>query len=104
MKSDMPYRTILVHVDRSSHAASRIRIAAELAVRESAHLIGAAMTGIPRYVFEQSEVDLTRTVMANHVDTLYQRADEVLRGPRARLGPPWSKDHRTALAATIVIA
>jgi hypothetical protein len=30
------------------------------------------------------------------------RADEVLRGPRATLGPPWSKDHRTALAATIV--
>ncbi len=30
------------------------------------------------------------------------RADEVLRGPRARLGPPWSKDHRMALAATIV--
>jgi hypothetical protein len=30
------------------------------------------------------------------------RADEVLHGPRATLGPPWSKDHRTALAATIV--
>ncbi len=30
------------------------------------------------------------------------RADEVLRGPRATLGPPWSKDHRVALAATIV--
>jgi hypothetical protein len=30
------------------------------------------------------------------------RAREVLHGPRARLGPPWSKDHRTALAATIV--
>ena len=30
------------------------------------------------------------------------RADEVLHGPRATLGPPWSKDHRMALAATIV--
>ena len=30
------------------------------------------------------------------------RANDVLRGPRARLGPPWSKDHRTALAATIL--
>jgi hypothetical protein len=30
------------------------------------------------------------------------RADEVLRGPRTTLGPPWSKDHRTALAATII--
>ena len=33
---------------------------------------------------------------------LADRADEVLRGPRIALGPPWSKDHRTALAATIV--
>jgi hypothetical protein len=30
------------------------------------------------------------------------RADAVLRGPRATLGPPWSKDHRMALAATVV--
>jgi hypothetical protein len=33
---------------------------------------------------------------------LGDRADAVLHGPRARLGPPWTKDHRTALAATIV--
>lgn len=30
------------------------------------------------------------------------RADEVLYGPGSRLGPPWTKDHRVALAATIV--
>ena len=34
---------------------------------------------------------------------LGERADEVLCGPRATLGPPWSKDHRMALAATIVV-
>ena len=33
---------------------------------------------------------------------LAERAHEVLRGPRERLGPPWTKDHRVALAATIV--
>jgi len=33
---------------------------------------------------------------------LGDRADDVLDGPRARLGPPWTKDHRTALAATVV--
>jgi hypothetical protein len=33
---------------------------------------------------------------------LGSRAVEVLRGPRDRLGPPWAKDHRTALAATIL--
>jgi hypothetical protein len=44
---------------------------------------------------------------AKHVEgeaagILGERADEVLHGPRATLGPPWSKDHRMALAATIV--
>jgi hypothetical protein len=38
------------------------------------------------------------------VRILGERADEVLHGPRAMLGPPWSKDHRMALAATIVVA
>lgn len=33
---------------------------------------------------------------------LGDRADDVLRGPRATLGPPWSKDHRMALAATVL--
>jgi hypothetical protein len=35
---------------------------------------------------------------------LGERADEVLYGPRTRLGSPWAKDHRMALAATIVAA
>jgi hypothetical protein len=33
---------------------------------------------------------------------LGKRADDVLTGPRVSLGPPWSKDHRVALAATVV--
>lgn len=33
---------------------------------------------------------------------LGRRTDDVLRGPRATLGPPWRRDHRIALAATIV--
>jgi hypothetical protein len=46
---------------------------------------------------------------ANDVETeavriLGARTDEVLHGPRSTLGPPWTKDHRTALAATIVFA
>jgi hypothetical protein len=36
------------------------------------------------------------------VQILGARAKDVLYGPRATLGPPWSKDHRIALAATIV--
>ncbi len=33
---------------------------------------------------------------------LGSRAEAVLHGPRKALGPPWSKDHRMALAATVV--
>lgn len=43
-----------------------------------------------------------KTVEAEAVARLGVRADEVLRGPRATLGPPWAKDHRVALAATVV--
>ena len=32
------------------------------------------------------------------------RAGEVLRGPRAILGPPWTEEHRVALASTVVAA
>ncbi len=43
-----------------------------------------------------------KEVVGQAVSLLGDRADEVLQGPRATLGPPWGKDHRTALAATIV--
>ena len=43
-----------------------------------------------------------KDVEARAVSQLGERADEVLLGPRATLGPPWAKDHRMALAATIV--
>jgi hypothetical protein len=43
-----------------------------------------------------------KDVLGQAVNVLADRADEVLQGPRARLGPPWAKDHRVALAATIV--
>jgi hypothetical protein len=41
-------------------------------------------------------------VESQAVRMLGQRADQILHGPRAALGPPWAKDHRLALAATIV--
>ncbi len=43
-----------------------------------------------------------KNVEGQAVSILAGRADEVLLGPRATLGPPWAKDHRMALAATIV--
>jgi len=43
-----------------------------------------------------------KAVVGQAASLLGGRADEVLDGPRATLGPPWTKDHRTALAAAIV--
>jgi hypothetical protein len=43
-----------------------------------------------------------RTVEHAASTFLGRHADEVLRGPGRRLGPPWTKEHRAALAATIV--
>lgn len=45
-----------------------------------------------------------RSVEDEAAGILGDRAGEVLHGPRATVGPPWSKDHRMALAATIVAA
>lgn len=42
----MAYKTVLVHVDQSRRVAERVRIAAQIALDEDAHLVGVAMTGI----------------------------------------------------------
>jgi hypothetical protein len=44
----------------------------------------------------------SKDVEADAIRILGERAEDVLHLPRATLGPPWSKDHRIALAATIV--
>ncbi|SMD22836.1 hypothetical protein [Kibdelosporangium aridum] len=43
-----------------------------------------------------------RDVEGQAVNVLGDRANEVLHGSRAALGPPWTKDHRIALAATVM--
>ena len=43
-----------------------------------------------------------KSVEGQAAGLLAEQADEVLYGPRATLGPPWAKDHRIALAATIL--
>jgi nucleotide-binding universal stress UspA family protein len=40
------YKTILVHVDGSAGLAARLEVAAALAARHAAHLVGSAVTGI----------------------------------------------------------
>ena len=50
----------------------------------------------------QVHLYLAKDVLGQATGLLAGRAHEILEGPRERLGPPWTKDHRVALAATIV--
>ena len=54
--------------------------------------------GWPVHLFEAGDVERRAALV------LGERAGEVLHGPRAALGPPWTKDHRMALAATVLAA
>jgi hypothetical protein len=45
---------------------------------------------------------VAKDVLGQAAAVLGDRTDDVIDGPKARLGPPWTKDHRLALAATVV--
>ncbi|WP_332878481.1 universal stress protein [Massilia sp. S19_KUP03_FR1] len=74
----MEYKTILVHVDQSRHAATRIHFAAALARIHGALLIGAAMTGLPRYVFPDGAWPIPLTLAASCFEPLYDKARRAL--------------------------
>lgn len=74
----MSYKTILVHVDHTRHAEARIKAAAQLAITENAHLIGAAMTGLSRFAYLDSGIDLAAAIIAAELDALNQRANAAL--------------------------
>ncbi|MES2537447.1 MAG: universal stress protein [Pseudomonadota bacterium] len=74
----MAYKTILVHVDQSRHMAQRVKLAAMIARAEKAHLIGAAMTGISRFVYGNDGVPPQDPTLAAHLEFLRQRADHAL--------------------------
>ncbi len=74
----MSYKTILVHVDQSRHAATRMKIAAELAVAQNAHLVGTAMSGISRYVYQDYALGGAGAIIAGQIDALYKSGTAAL--------------------------
>lgn len=78
----MSYKTILVHADATRHANRCISLAAAMAVREEAHLIGAATTGVSRYIYQSGmagPIDPSgSTHLAMHLEALRQRARRAL--------------------------
>jgi len=74
----MSYKTILLHVDESPNLAVRTEIAAKIAINQNAHLIGAAMTGISRFVRDTVSTDPSGPAIAPYLDIMRQRADRAL--------------------------
>jgi len=74
----MSYRTILVHVDNTESAPARIQLAADLARHEGAHLIGAALTGVPRYMCSGSPFDISGQFVSDYLQRAEKMADEAL--------------------------
>ncbi|WP_426338575.1 universal stress protein [Pseudoduganella sp. S-14] len=68
----MSYRTIVVHADRAANAEARIALAAAIAAREEAHLVGAAMTGMPRSMLAGRSYEGSGVFLADYL----RRAEE----------------------------
>jgi len=76
----MTYKTILVHLDETPHVAARVLMAAELAVQHDAHVIGVALTGVSRFLYQNEMVDEQDPNLARHLDVLRERAARALAG------------------------
>jgi nucleotide-binding universal stress UspA family protein len=87
----MSYRTIVVHVDRSANSEARIALASALALREEAHLVGAAMTGMPRSMLAGRGYEASAVLLADHLRYAGERVQQALAqftGIVERLGVP----------------
>ncbi len=77
----MSYKTVLVHVDKDKHASERIEFAAKIAMSEEAHLIGAAPTGVSRFIYQSRYVyeggGMT-THLESHIEELRKEAKDAL--------------------------
>lgn len=69
----MTYRTILVHADMSPQAPARIRTAAMLADIFEAHLVGAALTGVSRFLVPAS-MGMGGAMIADQVSEMISQA------------------------------
>ncbi len=71
----MSFKTILVHVDETQRASERIKIAANMALADNAHLTGVALTGISRFLFHSAAAEMDDPSLAAHLSMLRERAN-----------------------------
>lgn len=81
----MSYKTVLVHVDQGKDAGARIDLAAQIALAEGGHLIGAAMTGLSTYAFVATGLSPSAPPLQVPFDLLREEAGRALDGFEARM-------------------
>lgn len=70
----MSYKTILVHIDDTSRSPVRIQLAAELAIKQKAHLVGIADTGVSRFIYQDGNINGVDPSLLSHLEYLRERA------------------------------
>ncbi|QYF93808.1 universal stress protein [Massilia sp. PAMC28688] len=81
----MPFNTILVHIDDSPYLARRVDVAAALAP-PGGHLIGAAATGVSRFLYHSMPPEQDDPTLALHLDMLREQARTALASFSQRCG------------------
>ncbi|MES2073508.1 MAG: universal stress protein [Pseudomonadota bacterium] len=94
----MSYKTVLVHVDESSRSDLRVQLAAEIAKVEGAHLIGAAVTGVSRFIYQDGNISSSDPNLANHLKFLRERAERSVAGFAGRVGDLGVRSHESMVA------
>ena len=74
----MDFKTILVHVDDSVRSAARVGAAAAIARRSGGHVIGAALSGVSRFLYQAMPSEANDPTLALHLDFLRERARDAL--------------------------
>ena len=74
----MSYKTILVHVDQSPHAAARIELAGRLARSQGAHLVGAALTGLTMEYYRNSGLAVAGPIRQEEIDEIKRGGKQAL--------------------------
>ncbi|MBI3286353.1 MAG: universal stress protein [Burkholderiales bacterium] len=74
----MTYKTVLVHVDESSRSDMRIQVAAGIAKTDDAHLIGTAVTGVSRFIYQDGNISASDPNLTIHLNFLRERAEKAV--------------------------
>ncbi len=74
----MSIHTILVHVDHGPHSGERTRVACALARRHNAHVIGAATSGLSRFLYASLPSEQNDPTLALHLQMLREQANGAL--------------------------